>query len=106
MLSMTSRKLNPSKSNSPSSSSWGFVPLVLCFDLGVSGPPVPNIASRTRNGSAVSGAEEDCLRPEPFGLLEASSEVVESLEAREREEDRGLNTARCGPEDGARWFGR
>lgn len=48
----------------------------------------------------------DCLSPEPLGLRdEASSDVVESFESIESEEDRGLKPGRCAADAGPKWLG-
>jgi hypothetical protein len=66
-------------------------------------PSGPNRFSRTSRGS---GRRFDCLSPEPFGLREeANKDVVDSLEARERDEERGLKPGLWGAEEGARWLG-
>jgi hypothetical protein len=36
----------------------------------------------------------DCLSPDPLGLREASKDVEDSLEWRERDDDRGLKPGR------------
>lgn len=104
-----SRRLRPSKSNSNSSSSPDtFVPLTT-----TSGAPVsetffsslPNSFSNTLNGFGASRTASDCFNPDPFGLRdEASSEVVESLECTEREDDRGLKPGLCAADAGPKWL--
>jgi hypothetical protein len=46
----------------------------------------------------------DCLRADEW--FRTGAEVLDSLEAREREEERGEKPGRWGAEDGARWLGR
>jgi len=90
----SSRKLRPSKSSSKSLSSLAlFAPFIPgAFEELVDPlPSDPRSFSSTSNGSAVSGTVVDCLRPDPLGLREeANKDVVDSLEANEREDDRGL----------------
>lgn len=64
---------------------------------------LPSSFCNTFKGSGASGIVVEFLSAEPFGLLaEDSKDVVDSLETRDREEDRGLKAGLCAAVLGAR----
>jgi hypothetical protein len=101
--SKKSCRLKPAKSSSKPLSSVVSTPSS-AFEEGANPFPLgPSSFSSTSNGSGVLETAAGRLGPVPLGFRdEANKDAVESLETKEREEERGVKPGRWGAEVGAR----